>query len=988
MPVALSTQREQEWALRWGWLIIALAVLAAYWPLTSFQWTVGQGDTLNCWLPWRWFIASSLHDGRFPLWNPHQQFGYPMHADMQGPSWYVEAIALGGTIGHGVRVLQGLFLLYLMIGGWGMMRLTRTIHGDARAGLIIGLAYALGGFLTAHQQHFYAIISAAWLPWLLHAFIRLLREPGWRTAARVALIQGLLLTGGNHTFTIIGAYVLMALFGLHAITAWRGGRWTALKPLLAWSAAAAIGAAVVGAGALHAWWDASAHLARHGALPYDTAAYGAVERTALISLLFPFAPGSDFSALGVDPSMANLHMGAIIAALAAAALLRRTSALERFFLAMGVLCAVISLGDATPVHRLVWNVLPGMDVFRFPSYLHLFTWIAVLTLAGGSITALLNGSLPRWRLVLPIAAMLGAAAILAVLAASGLGADGEGVTLYEHMRAMHPARRVLLNAAVVLPVLTIAVLAAWRGRMRFTLLLGLVAVEMCWGVALAQWNTAISDFHPAWLARRLAAQNEGPVVPDPRPTSSYDDNGSRLRYLAHGTQDFIGGFSRNGVNSFWLRNAMDLEVRHTALWDAMARQPVAYLAERIIPYSAYAPDAIDAARDSGLAVVMDGAPFASARHPSSDDSVSVTGFDRDSFTMACILNTPRLLVLQQSHYPGWSVAVDGTPGKLLRVNLAAMAAEIPAGEHTVTFRYAKPLVPWLLALSLLTFFALLSALAWSAGSRLALVATAALAGMVCWSLFANTSDRSETNELMRASRERLPDNASVILNDDGTSDFPTVGDMVGWGVRADEPTAVGRAWTVLNAAKAHRTSRAPVAEWELHWFDAALKADPAVRAMILDRWDAEVIARRGRSMHLRLTDRALPLQGRVLLAPDTLAPRWLSSDSPYGGGITFALDSVADLRDGCLVVDLLGMAPRSAKAMVVLERKAGERTTEYLALPIAAEEAERPAYAVQPLDEIWRPGESLKIYVWSHQGDSLRERALRIRAVPKRFHAW
>ena len=142
--------RHKRWAARWGWLVITLAVLVTYWPLSSFQYTVTHGDTLNCWLPWRWFISSCLQDGHFPLWNPHQQFGYPMHADLQGPSWYVEAIALGGTVGHTIYTLQALFLFYVIIGGVGMMHLVRTLQQDARIGLVIGVAYALEEIGRAH----------------------------------------------------------------------------------------------------------------------------------------------------------------------------------------------------------------------------------------------------------------------------------------------------------------------------------------------------------------------------------------------------------------------------------------------------------------------------------------------------------------------------------------------------------------------------------------------------------------------------------------------------------------------------------------------------------------------------------------------------------------------------------------------------------------------------------------------------------------------
>ncbi len=213
---SLSLWFTEARARRYGWLIIAFAVLVTYWPLTTFSYAPDGGDMFDCWLPWRHFITLALKNGQLPLWNPLQRMGYPVYADLQGPAWYPEAFALGGTIGHSIWTLQVLLLVYLIVGGIGFMRLSITMHGDARAGTITGLAYALCGFLVSHQMHFYSIISAAWMPWFLSAQLRLMRAPHWRTSLEAALCLMMLLTGGNHTFTIIAAYLLAMLFLIRA----------------------------------------------------------------------------------------------------------------------------------------------------------------------------------------------------------------------------------------------------------------------------------------------------------------------------------------------------------------------------------------------------------------------------------------------------------------------------------------------------------------------------------------------------------------------------------------------------------------------------------------------------------------------------------------------------------------------------------------------------------------------------------------------------
>ena len=976
-------------ARRWGWLVITLAVLLTYWPLSTFQYTLTDGDTLNCWLPWRSFITSCLMDGHFPLWNPHQQFGYPMHADLQGPAWYVESLAIGGTIGHSLYTLQALYLLYLVIGGIGMMRLVRTLHNDSRIGLVIGVAYALGGFFTGHQMHFYTVISAAWLPWLFDAVLRLLHEPGWKNGARLALAQGLLLTGGNHTFTIIASYVLFALFVVHAWRRWKLDRWMGVQPILIWGAMAIVCAALIGVGVLHAWWETGPYLARAGGLAYEAAAVDPVTARSLISLLFPYATSTDAAVLGTDAPMANTYMDVVMLPLALAALLRKRSITENVFLIAGTICAFAALGDLTLVHHWLWSAVPGMDLFRFPAYFRWFTWLAVLVLAAGTLRAYWSGELRRGVLEALLVLALLIACVVGSIALGSLGPDGGSITFFERMRAIDLHRRVVFSAVVVVPLLLLAAVLAWRRRLSFPLLLGIVLLEMGWNTSLAQWNTAVSDIRPEWLQHRLSALSEGPIIPEMVPTSTNDDNGQQLRYLVHNTQDFLGGFSRQGVNTFWLKNAMSLELEHSALWNAMSQQPMAFLADSIVPSLEYYKGSIQPEHYRGLAVLDEESSITSAKPREEGDTIEMTGFDRDRFVLKTTNAQDALLVLQQSSYPGWETFVDGHPAPLLNVNVAAMAVEVPAGSHVVEFRYHKPIVTWLLAISLLTFFGLLLSIAFTTPGALPKAGSLALLVPVCWSLFAHTPKHVRLEDDVEHLVASIQHDAAVVMNDDGTLRNPLHGDMNGWSLRADKATDVGEALAMLMAAHVFRSEELGHMR-PLYWVDAARKAEPTVRCAILDHWEPTAVRSRGGATLVALDPRTKAAPWPLLTVHLGNTPHWISDAEPFGSGSTIPMHLLRSSQDGSLVIDATVAAPHDAQAVIVVERKRGELTTEYRTLPIRAKggAGPHPAYGTVPVGELYRPGEELKIYLWSHQGDSLSEQGFRVRVAPRTFYRW
>lgn len=939
----MSLNPLRTFALRRPWAVILVAVLVTYWPLSTFGWSLTYGDTLDCWLPWRFFIATCLQDGHFPLWNPFQQMGYPIYADLQGPTWYVEAIALGGTVGHSILVLQGLFLAYLVIGGLGMRRLVREVHGHEGAALVIGVAYALGGFFTGHTMHFYSVISAAWLPWLIEAQLRLLRVPNWRPALSAAVFQYFLLTGGNHTFTILVAYLLAALFAVRAVGLWRNGGRDLLWRLLAWEGVYVLLAVLMACGTLYAAWEVSPYLSRAEGLSYVDAAVRPFTWQACLSYLFPFAVGVNAEALGTDPTMANGYLGMLIGLLAILAFFRKITVTEKVLLVFGTICLSASFGAALPVHKLLWSVLPGFDLFRFPSYFQWGVQLAVLILAGGTLA---HWSAIRVTHGVPVKLLLVGLAclVLVVWGWAWMHVDGDPIDagLYEKLKALSKAQRIVLGGAVPLVLFVMAVVLAQRRRLGPMALGMLVVMEMVWSSGLALWNTSLADVSPFVVKARIDAQPTGPIVPRVEPMGLSKDDGAAMQYLWRNTQVYKGQPTRAGFNSFQLKHVLEL----------------------------------DGATDTVAA--LDRRPLLFLERTEAADHMELKAFEHDRFVVHVRNASKDRLVVQQAWYPGWHISVDGQDVPVMRTHIAAFGCAFPAGDHQVEITFRKPLVPWLLGLSMVTLFAVLLVLAVTGSVPwIRSFCVLILGGATVFALFGHgpRSVRIEQGLRELAALEGAP---RVVC-----TDRPAVVQALMPGsaalLRCEDASQLPLVLDALDGTKG------PHAEL----IEAGLDL-PLETAFLLNDQGWHVTAREEQAgvVRWKLVRQAPGSEGHQVFRDDLGGGRALTSPGdPYTAAFRMRVGDLDFAEGELLAVDLRYRARLGARGMVVLERKRHGKTTSYEALPFIApnvvDSVWNPVLLCRSRKELRDPEEELGIYVWNDATDTVWVKDLRVRLLKR-----
>lgn len=730
-------------------LFLAVCALVAWWPLSTFTYTVVHGDMLDCWLPWRTFIADCLQNGEWPVWNPYQQMGYPVHADLQGPAWYPEALLLGGTIGQGIYVLQALVIAYLLVAGMGMYRLAKQFCGSHTAALTVGAAYMLSGFFTAHVMHQYSFISGAWWPWVLAAFLRLLHKPGWRPALEAAVFQFLLLTGGNHTFTIIGFYLMLALVIVRGVGFLRAGDHSGVLRLLLHLLLFSGASLIMACGVLHAWWYSAPFIARTGGIDHAMSVQDPFTWKATLSFLMPWATTGGPEITGTNITMANAYMGLLMLVLLPLAFLRKRTAIENTFLVFGSICLLASFGDALPLHGWLYSALPGMNVFRFPSYFTFFTLLCWLLPVARTVAAWDEHQAKMRPLLLASSGIAGAIMLFFVVRACsvqlGLGftLDDAHASWFERMNATSMAERTIVHGTLQLLLLSAFATMAFR-RSWFTgpRLLSLVAAEGVIAVLLCSWQTGVSDFSPSIIDRIAEMRPKGFPLPDSDALGTNKDDDQDLQPLWRNTNIFQKRISHDGFNSFWPERHLQLQERWPELFDGMKEQPLAYLADSVVKESDYTDGRSSGLLNSTLAVLPDTGSLPTVERLRAIDSCVgvpvVTGFSNTSMMITVDACRKSLLVIQQQNLADWTALLNGVPATILNVNGCAIGIAVERGEQKVELRYALPALPWLRAISWTVFLSTLFLFAFTANGQTriaASIAATALVGAAAWSFF-------------------------------------------------------------------------------------------------------------------------------------------------------------------------------------------------------------------------------------------------------------
>jgi hypothetical protein len=414
---------------------LAFLVLAAPWlsGAVTIPW-----DAKAQFQPQLDFLAHSLAQGQSPLWTPNVFAGWPQIADPQSLLFSPLHLLLAWfDPGMEFRSVDAVTFLALFLGGGGIILYGRDRGWASASALVAALAFAFGGSAASRIQHTSEILSLCYLPLGLWLLTRALARASFRLGAAAGLAGGLMAAGRDQV-ALLGLYVLAGV----VIADWIGGGLARLRASFRPLAAFAVTGAII-AGIPVLLTAVLAADSNRPEIAYAAAATGSLHPAHLLTLAFSdlFATNSPQVGYWGPPSaawgptglilaqnMGELYAGAVplVAVLGLGLIRGWLWAREiRFFSIVLAVALLYALGRYTPVFHALYDLLPGVALYRRPADATFVIGAMLAILGGDLVQRLLSDppdpvpTAPRQWLAAPVLAMAILATAIGVALAVG-----------------------------------------------------------------------------------------------------------------------------------------------------------------------------------------------------------------------------------------------------------------------------------------------------------------------------------------------------------------------------------------------------------------------------------------------------------------------------------------------------------------------------------------------------------------------------------------
>jgi hypothetical protein len=350
----------------------------------------GRMDLSYFFVHWRFFGFNELKSGNLALWNPHYYGGAPFFGNFQSALLYpLNFLYLLAPLD---AAINWTIALHVFLGGVFTFYWVRWRGLHSLACLLSGMMFMFCGphFLQIHAGHLPNLCTLIWAPLLFLAIDRLMDHPTLAPCLMGMFAFAMSILAGHPQYV----FYMGVAAGIYAVLNVVRARDRAKVGL--GLAGIVVGGICLCAVQLFTGLDEGRESMRSLGMTYDSAASYSFPPENFLTLVAPwcFGDAKNIAYLGrwfvTDTSLFVSVMGLTLVVCGMA---RSARAARRFSITMLIITLVLAMGGYTPLFHLLFNYVPGFNLFRG---MDKFLWLAALflsMLAGLGLDQILRG----WR---------------------------------------------------------------------------------------------------------------------------------------------------------------------------------------------------------------------------------------------------------------------------------------------------------------------------------------------------------------------------------------------------------------------------------------------------------------------------------------------------------------------------------------------------------------------------------------------------------------
>lgn len=666
-------------------------------------------DAIDCFLPWRYHIGECLQNGNFPFWNPYQELGYPIYADPSSGAWYPPVWFFGYVFGYSPYVISIEYFMHVFLGGVGFFYLVSFFNVRKEFTFIGALSYALCGVFISNSQHFPYVISACWLPYVMLFYFKMISTNKKKYAVLAGVFLSLMITGGYPAFTIILSYFLIVysvVFFVKRIKEW--------KPIVLNNLIFAFVALLLSIGLLISVFQVAPYLTRLADFEIAEAQFSPFSPQSFMSFVFPYSSTVDTPFFDSDVSMRNGFFGFFTLIFFIVGFFKKKELGLKIIFYFGIFCLLASVGKYLPIRKFLFDYVPLMDLFRFPSVFRLFFIIAAILVSVKQMGVFFaKDNFNKKKLY-----YFFGGAFIVLVAFVLIARYNEYLNLLEYSKTLFKfqAQQTILQNSVVqsifyLIILFFALVGVFLlNRKKIEVLLMILI-----GVNLIITTKLVSPTVTASTEITSKKVMEG-IVGLPQGFGELPNN-----VLKQGEEKPPGGFIfwRNfntltkkigveGFNSFTLKAYEVFKDDYTQIFEKTKENRFIELGgdfHTIDSIEFYNNEPLAHARQFFIEnedlLTLKKAKVSLTKD--SNSSIVISKYSPKEYEINCNTHQKTTLTLHQKHFPYWKAYINDKPTEIIKTNLSVMTVVIPKGTNKVSFKFENSIVSNVF-LFLLTFY--------------------------------------------------------------------------------------------------------------------------------------------------------------------------------------------------------------------------------------------------------------------------------------------